>query len=167
MRHQHADKTYTTTFDFPETDTDNPEIERLWALAQIEQIETKEAIGNTPANEAKNAITQLGVNYQLVTDHTSMVVLDDTTFAKRGIERRNQARIANEVAAQSVRAAQPVKSYQVDASQPTYSAPAPHVSHGAGGGGGGALEGEDIAGIILLAVLVGAASYSRRRRANA
>jgi Ca-activated chloride channel family protein len=163
------DKTYATTFDFPETDTDNPEIERLWALAQIEQIETKEAIGNTPANEAKDAITQLGVNYQLVTDHTSMVVLDDATFAKRGIERRNQTRVANEIAAQSVRAAQPVKSYQVDAAQPTYAAPAPHVSHssGGGGGGGGALEPEDIAGIFLLAVLVGAASYSRRRRAVA
>lgn len=161
------DKTYTTTFDFPETDTDNPEIERLWALAQIEQIETKEAIGNTPASEAKDAITQLGVNYQLVTDHTSMVVLDDATFAKRGIERRNQARVANEVAAQSVRAAQPVKSYQVDASQPTYTAPAPHVSHGNPSGGGGALDREDVVGISLLVVLIGAAGYSRRRRAVA
>ena len=33
------DKTYTTTVDLPEIDTANPEIERLWAMAMIEQIE--------------------------------------------------------------------------------------------------------------------------------
>ncbi len=158
------DKTYTTTFDFPEVDTDNPEIERLWALAQIEQIETKEAIGNTPANEAKDAITGLGVNYQLVTDHTAMVVLDDTTFNKRGIERRNQTRVANEVAAQSIRAAAPVKTYQVDAAQPTYTAPAPHVSHGGGGGGGGALTRDDILKLAILVLFITAAQHSRRRQ---
>ena len=103
------DKTYTTTFDFPAADTDNPEIERLWALSQIEQIETKQDIGLTPAGEAKDAITQLGVNYQLVTDHTAMIVLDDAIFAKRGIERRNQARTTTEITAQSARAVQPVK----------------------------------------------------------
>ncbi|HEY9248647.1 MAG TPA: VIT and VWA domain-containing protein, partial [Rariglobus sp.] len=118
------DKTYTTTFDFPEIDTDNPEIERLWALAQIEQIELKESIGQLPPAESKDAITSLGVTYQLVTDHTSMIVLDDATHASRGIERKNQQRIATERTAQSVRAAQPVKNHQVDAQQPTYSAPA-------------------------------------------
>ncbi len=149
------DKTYTTTFDFPETDTDNPEIERLWALAQIEQIELKESIGQLPPSESKDAITSLGVTYQLVTDHTSMLVLDDATHSARGIDRKNQQRLATERTAQSVRAAQPVKNYQVDASQPTYSAPAPHVSHsGGGGGGGGALERDDI---VLLAVFIGLA----------
>jgi Ca-activated chloride channel family protein len=162
------DKTYTTTFDFPAVDTDNPEIERLWALAQIEQIQTREAIGQTPASESKDAVTRLGVNYQLVTDHTSMIVLDDTTFAKRGIERRNQTRLALESAARVVRAAQPAKNYQVDASQPTYSAPAPHVSHGGGGGGGGggAFDRDDVLKLTLLVVLIGAATYSRRQLAN-
>jgi Ca-activated chloride channel homolog len=157
-----ADKTYTTTFDFPETNTDNPEIERLWALAQIEQIELKEAIGQMPPSESKDAITHLGVNYQLVTDHTSMIVLDDATHASRGIERKNQQRIAAERTAQSGRAAQPVQNYQVDASQPTYSAPAPHVSHSFGGGGGGALERKDI---VLLAVFIGlaGAAYAGRQ----
>ena len=32
-----ADPNQPATFDFPETDTDNPELERLWALNQIEQ----------------------------------------------------------------------------------------------------------------------------------
>lgn len=157
------DKTYTTTFDFPEVDTDNPEIERLWALAQIEQIELKEAIGQTPPSESKDAITSLGVAYQLVTDHTAMIVLNDATHAARGIDRKNQQRVATERAAQSVRAAQPVKNYQVDAQQPTYSAPAPHISRpSSGGGGGGALERSDIVLIAVFIGLAGAAYVGRK-----
>lgn len=156
------DKTYTTTFDFPEVDTDNPEIERLWALAQIEQIELKEAIGQVPSSESKDAITHLGVAYQLVTDHTSMIVLDDATHAARGIDRRNQQRVAAERAAQSVRAAQPVKNYQVDAQQPTYTAPAPHISRPSFGGGGGALERSDIVLIAVFIGLAGAAYVGRK-----
>jgi Ca-activated chloride channel family protein len=158
------DKTYTTTFDFPETDTANPELERLWALAQIEQIELKEAIGQTPAAEAKDAITNLGVAYQLVTDHTAMVVLDDATHDARGIDRKNRDRTALERAAQSARAQTVATNYQVDANQPTYSAPAPHVSRsrGFGGGGGGALESTDIAFLLFFAFLAGAAWLGRR-----
>src|SRR5205085_475901 len=79
------DKTYTTTVDLPEIDTENPEIERLWAMAMIEQIEVKEGAGLQPASECHDAIQNLGVGYQLVTDYTSMVVLDDATHAKHGI----------------------------------------------------------------------------------
>ncbi|MFA6959784.1 MAG: VIT and VWA domain-containing protein [Opitutaceae bacterium] len=160
------DKTYTTTFDFPETDTDNPEIERLWAMAQIEQIEVKEAIGQMPVSESKDAITSLGVTYQLVTDHTAMIVLDDATHASRGIDRKNQQRIATEHAAQSVRAAQPIQNHQVDAQQPTYAAPAPHVSHTSfGGGGGGALDRKDLVMLAMIIGLVGAA-YAGRKAMN-
>ncbi len=156
------DKTYTTTFDFPEVDTDNPEIERLWAMAQIEQIELKESTGQLPPSESKDAIQNLGVSYQLVTDHTSMVVLDDHTFAKRGIARNNQQRIATERTAQSVRAPQAPKNYQVDANQPTYTAPAPHVSRGGNGGsGGGAIDGRTAA-VMLVVFLAAAALYARK-----
>lgn len=155
------DKTYVTRFDFPEVDTDNPEIERLWALAQIEQIEQKEMLGKTPPTEAKDAITNLGVNYQLVTDHTAMVVMADESFAERGIERRNQQRTARERQAQAARQAQPVKSYRVDAQQPTYSAPAPHVSQGRSSSGGGALEREML---LLIAALGALATWRYFRR---
>ncbi|AHF92651.1 von Willebrand factor A [Opitutaceae bacterium TAV5] len=157
------DKTYTTTFNFPETDTDNPEIERLWALAQIEQLELLESIGQLPPAESKDAITHLGVEYQLVTDHTAMVVLDDATFAGRGIDRKNRDRIATERTAQSARAQQPVKNYQVDAQQPTYSQPAPHVSRPySSGGGGGALDSKDVALMLFFAFLAWAAHLGRR-----
>lgn len=146
------DKTYTTTFDFPEVDTDNPEIERLWALAQIENIEQEQMLGTVPETEAKDAITAIGVHYQLVTDHTSMVVLSDEAFARRGIERRNQQRTAIERQAQTVRSTAPAKSYRVDTQQPTFSAPAPHVSSS----GGGAIDPKLaalIAGLIIIATL--------------
>lgn len=155
------DKTYTTNFDFPEVDTDNPEIERLWAMSQVEQIELKENIGVLPASESKDAIQAIGVAYQIVTDHTSMVVLDDATFAKRGIARNNQQRTANERVAQSVRAKQVTKNYQVDAQRPTYNAPAHHISRGFGGGGGGAID-QKTANVLLFLFLAAASFYARR-----
>lgn len=163
------DKVYTTSFDLPAVDTDNPEIERLWALAQIEQLELKASIGELPPGEVDGAIEHLGVTYSLVTDQTSMVVLDDDTFSRRGIERRNQQRVALERTAQSARAAAPVKTYRVDTAQPTYPAPAPHISRSSGGGGG-ALDRDEIVLLALFALLVLGTKLSRdamaRRREN-
>ncbi|MBP7140703.1 MAG: VWA domain-containing protein [Opitutaceae bacterium] len=155
------DKTYSTTFDFPETDTGNPEIERLWAMAQIEQIELQESIGATPADEAGDAIQALGVAYQIVTDQTTMLLLDDDTFAKRGISRNNRQRTALERQAQSVRAQEAPRSYRVDAAQPAFASPAPHISQNGGGAGGGALD-PSLANLALLSLLIAAAYYSRR-----
>lgn len=155
------EKTYTTTFDFPATDKGNPEIERLWAMAQIEQIELQESIGVTPPEESKDAIQNIGVTYQLVTDHTTMLLLDDDTFAKRGIARNNRQRTALEHQAQSVRAKEAPRSHRVDATQPAFAAPAPHVSQGGGGAGGGALD-PSLANLALFGLLVAAALYSRR-----
>ena len=148
------DKTYTTTIDLPEIDTDNPEIERLWAMAMIEQIEMNEAAGFLPPSEAHDVIQQLGVSYQLVTDYTSMVVLDDATHARRGIARNNQQRVAAEHAAQAVRATQPARQARVDTAQPAFPAPAPHVKRYGGGGGGGDLSVDTLFLIFLGAIVV-------------
>jgi Ca-activated chloride channel family protein len=139
------DKTYTASFNFPEIDTDNPEVERLYALNRIEMLEDQENAGLLPATEAKDAIESLGVKYQLVTDHTSMVMLSDESFAQRGIERRNKARVTEERRAQTVRAGQPIKNYRVDESAPMFKHTAPTLApsgggSGGGGGGGGALD---------------------------
>ena len=60
-----------------------------------------------------------------------MVVVRDDVFAQRGIDRSNQRRLANEHAAQTQRAAQPVQSRRVDTQRPMYSNPRP--SHRGGG----------------------------------
>ncbi|MGE5786464.1 MAG: hypothetical protein ACM3ZE_17845, partial [Myxococcales bacterium] len=55
----------------------------------------------------------LGVDYQLVTDYTAMLVVDDATFKDLGIERNNQQRTAKEEAAQATRDNQPAVDYNV------------------------------------------------------
>ncbi|RUA03365.1 MAG: VWA domain-containing protein [Deltaproteobacteria bacterium] len=152
------DKTYTSKFVFPETDTDNPELERLWALATVEKIAAMERIGKMKSSESESAIRDLGLAYQIVTDYTSMVVLSDSTFTERGIERHNQARIAREQQARSRRHQQPVNSYRVDHKKPAFKFKVPDI-----GGGGGAID--PFTGTIgLLIAGLGAARISRRRK---
>jgi Ca-activated chloride channel family protein len=165
------DKVYRTKFSFPESDEANPELERLWAMDQIEQFELRANTGVLPASESDSAIADLGVKYQLVTDQTSMLVLGDDAFARQGIERRNQQRVAAERSAQATRAAapQPV-SYRVDsAQQPFTPSPAPSHSGGSGfslGGGGGALSPLTVVSMALFTVLaLGVTERSKKGKA--
>jgi Ca-activated chloride channel homolog len=154
------DKTYTTTFDFPEVDTRHPELERLWALERVETLEALQQLGRLPAAEAEQGIRRLGVGYQLVTDHTSMVVLADESFQARGIERRNRERVALERQAQAARAAQPAPSHRVDQAQPMFNQPAPSVGGQSRGGGAFDPLGAGLAVAMSAVVLLGL----RRRR---
>lgn len=152
-----ADVVYRTRFEFPAEATDHPELERLWALATIEELEARVRAGLLDGGEAREAIRGLGVAYQLVTDETAMVVLADESFARHGVERRNQARTAREHAAQARRAAAPVVSHRVDAQQPAFDRPS------AGLGGSGAID--PVTGLVGLALAAGAALARRRRAA--
>jgi Ca-activated chloride channel family protein len=135
------DKTYRTKFKFPAQHAENPELERLWAMDQIEQIELRANKGEMPASESDSAIADLGVKYQLVTDHTSMLVLGDDAFAREGIERRNLQRVETERKAQFVRAATPATNYRVDTPAPLTPSAAPtHSSPRSSGGGGGGIS---------------------------
>jgi len=141
------DETYTTTFDFPEVSTQHPELERMWALDRIEQAVMKETVGLLPPEESESAIRNLGVQYQLVTDYTSMVVLADDVFERRGIARNNQQRIAVERAAQAQRTTLGPQNNQVDPSQPMFR------GRSSGLRGGGAID-PILALLALLTVLV-------------
>ena len=154
------DKTYTTDFEFPDIATDNPELERLWALAMIEKIEALERIGTMPVTESENAIRDLGLEYQIVTDYTSMVVMSDTAFADRGIERRNQTRIAREQQARIKKAQQPTKNYTVDKNKPAFKFKAPKL-----GGGGGAID-PLTGGLAAVLTALGAIRLAIRRKTN-
>jgi Ca-activated chloride channel family protein len=101
------------TATLPEADTDNPELERLWALASIdERMETLREVGETAP--LREQVISLGTEFSLVTDYTSMVVLDDETLEGEGLQRRNLQRVQTERAAQQQRAATPAKSYRAD-----------------------------------------------------
>jgi Ca-activated chloride channel family protein len=126
-------KVYSTRFAFPDVATDNPELERIWAYASIQQMQQQmEDFGEEA--DTKQAITELAVEHSLVTDQTSMVVVRDEVFEARGIKRLNKQRLAVEEQARQVRAAQAPTSNRVDKKQPMYQSPRPSYSSGSGGG---------------------------------
>jgi len=139
------DKRYETTVTFPDVDTSYPELERIWAMTQVEALERQRDLGKLPEAELKQAVADLGVNYQIVTDETSMLLLDDQRFSERGIERRNQARTQREIAAQQARRTAPPAPVRGDAAKPMFNGPA----HSTGNGGGGALEGPFVLALLL------------------
>ncbi len=128
------EQVYTTRFNFPAAAHENPEIERLWAYAKIRDLQDRiDQFGEKA--DLKQAITDLGVEFGLVTDYTSMLVLRDEVYATRGIDRRNQRRLQVENAAQQARAQRPAQSRRVDTQQPMYQSSRPGLS------GSGAVDG--------------------------
>ncbi|MDX9980200.1 MAG: VIT and VWA domain-containing protein [Lentisphaeria bacterium] len=149
-----VDKVYATEFTFPEVATEHPELERLWGLNQIEMIEDLRNAGLADAGESQEAIRDLGIACQLVTDETSMIVLTDESFARHGVARRNQARTAIEHQAQSRRDSQPAQDQRVDRARPAFEFNAPGL------GGGGALD--PLSLLVFLGVGLGGALGCRR-----
>jgi Ca-activated chloride channel family protein len=150
-----ADKSYTTEFDFPQHDTENPELERLWAMNRIEAFEVQESRGEVDPHESRKAIKDLGIAYQIVTDYTSMLLLTDQSFARHGIERRNRERVAVERQAQAVRANAPARDRRVDAAHSAFPGTVPRVN------GGGAIDPFTAAIVVVLA---GLAAGRRRKK---
>ena len=141
-----ADKTYRTQFAFPATTVGNPEIERLWAYASIEELQLQ--IDNFGEDEdSKQAITDLALEYGLVTDHTSMLVVRDEVFESLGIKRSNRDRLSVEQAAQQQRAQSAPVSRRVDQQQPMYPQSRPSL-------GGGAFDPWTV-GLLMISILVG------------
>jgi Ca-activated chloride channel family protein len=95
------DQTYAARLTFPDVAEGSPELERLWALDSIHALQKQALLGLIPEAEANARVRKLGVDYQLVTAETSMLVLDDQGFTDQGIARNNQARSDAEHAAQS------------------------------------------------------------------
>ena len=139
-----TNRDYRTRINFPAHSGANPELERLWAYATIEEM-TQEIATFGEEADLKQAITDLGIEYGLVTDYTAMLVLRDEVFSARGIERNNQARLAIEKAAQQQRATQATATHRVDSQQPMFHSARPSLGGSSGGGSTG--------GWTLLALL--------------
>jgi len=123
-------KVYQTQFNFPSSTQENPEIERLWAYSTIEDL--MDEINNFGEKaDMKNAIINLGIEYGLVTDYTSMLVVREDVFATRNIKRANKQRLTTEHAAQQKRQARPAPSRRVDNNKPMFKLPQPHFGGGA------------------------------------
>ena len=81
--------------EFPRTEEGNPEIERMWALEMVRDLE------KTPGNTAVNEIIRLGEGYSIVTEYTSFLVLEnDAEYKRWKIERKNALRLSRDRKAQ-------------------------------------------------------------------
>jgi Ca-activated chloride channel family protein len=153
------DKSWETRIVLPEHDESYPEIERLWALARIRELQRRIEDGGDKS-ELRQAVVGLGTEYSIVSDYTSMVVVRDERFEELGIDRKNKRRVDGERAARATRSRQVVQPTRADAAQPMFGdSPAHHVSRGGGGAGA---AGPAFVG--LLAGLYGARVWLRRRR---
>jgi Ca-activated chloride channel family protein len=126
-----VDRTYSSTFEFPEVDTLHPELERLWGFAKIEDLQNRLDYFGGGA-DIEQAITDVAVENGLVTDYTSMIVLREERFKELGINRFNKKRVEKEQLARQEREVQGVRNNRVDQQQPMYSNPRPNHSNGGG-----------------------------------
>ncbi|MEE9338294.1 MAG: VIT and VWA domain-containing protein [Methylococcaceae bacterium] len=139
-------KQYQSQFDFPEVSDNNPELERLWAFATIEsQMQEIEDFGEDA--DLKQSVTELGVEYGLVTEYTSMLVAGDQVFQEQGIKRLNRDRINKEQQARQHRSTNPVVNRRVDHKQPMFK-----KSRSSYGGGG--FDGFQVILIALLLLIL-------------
>ncbi|MDJ0711979.1 MAG: VIT and VWA domain-containing protein [Woeseiaceae bacterium] len=139
---------YKTRFAMPKQSDMNPELERIWAYAAIENLQSKMDYFGADS-DTEDAITDLAIEYGLVTDYTSMIVVRDEVFAAQGIDRRNRDRVADERKAREVRATQPPSSNRVDQQQPMYN----KKKRPSLGGGGGAFGWPMLIGLLALLLM--------------
>lgn len=124
------EKTYQAMVDFPAHVTRNPEIERLWAFATIENMQAKmDYIGKD--RDTEQAITDIAIEYGLVTNYTSMIVVEEEAFQALNIERTNKQRVVTENNARVERKTEPVNNNRADKQQPMFN----NVRPSTGGGG--------------------------------
>lgn len=128
------EKIYETSITFPSTDTRNPELERLWAFGTIENLQAKLAYLGADS-DIEQAITDIAKEYGLVTEYTSMIVVEENVFQQLNIDRNNMARVENEQKARADRLIAPVQDNRADKSAPMYKNKRPTSS-----GGGGASD---------------------------
>ncbi len=140
------EKTYETAFEFPDVSNLHPEIQRLWAYARIQEIK-RAMVLQEDDKESEQAIIALSKDHGIVTDYTSMLVVRDEVFQKRGIKRTNKKRLETEEIARDQRAQAPVLSTRVDTAKPMYTTNRP--TH-RGSSGSGALDIWFLLGLLLL-----------------
>lgn len=88
---------------FPDMDTGNPEIERMWAWKRVDQLQkTADRTGSRAS--VVDEIVRLGETFSIVTEYTSFLVLEnDAEYQRWKIDRRNRDRISRDRAAQTAR----------------------------------------------------------------
>lgn len=150
-------RTYETEITLPDQSTLNPELERLWAYAKIENLQAKmDYLGED--SDTKQAITSIAKEHGLVTDYTSMIVVEEARFNQLGIDRSNKKRVETEHQARQQRATAPVQQRRADTNKPMFDKKRSTVS---GSSGGGAVDPWLLA--LMIAMAVGALIKRQQR----
>lgn len=124
-------KTWTCSFELPETDRENPELERLWALSRIDEA-MQEIREKGESESLRSQVVKLGLEYSLVTDYTSMIVVRDDVYENEGIQRNNANRVHRERQAQQARASAQPRNHTVDQGRTFGNQRSPGISLGTG-----------------------------------
>jgi Ca-activated chloride channel family protein len=149
----------------PVFDDSNPEIERLYALAAIADLEREQWLAETSEREMRSAIVDMAVRYSLVTDHTSMVVVRNERKVVHGLGHDNARRRADEQDAEARRRATGSAVQVTTGGTPLAGTRAEHSPSRQGNSGGMGSGALDPLALVPLAVLVWLGLHSRRRRA--
>jgi Ca-activated chloride channel family protein len=87
---------------FPKEDSQNPEIDRMWALHKIDAL-LKDADRTSTRDSVKDEVVRLGEGYSIVTEYTSFLVLEnDGEYQRWKIARNNALRNERERKAQDL-----------------------------------------------------------------
>ncbi|WP_415225668.1 VIT and vWA domain-containing protein [Psychromonas sp.] len=122
---------YKTEIDFNNGQTLHPELERLWAYSTIKQLEKEiDYLGESADNQ--QAIQELAVEYGLVTNYTSLLVVEEQVFEQLAIKQTNKQRVAKEQTARLQKKQQPTADNRADHKQPMFSKAQPSFSGGSG-----------------------------------
>lgn len=90
----------TVQMDLPKNEDTNPEIERMWALKQVDAL-LKQADASGSRQGVIPEIIRLGEGYSIVTEYTSFLVLEnDGEYQRWKIDRKNALRTERDRAAQ-------------------------------------------------------------------
>jgi len=94
-------RTQSVELTFPESNADNPEIERMWAYEQVQQkLADIRRSGETPQLAAD--IVTLCEGYSIVSEYASFLVLEnDAEYQRWSIARRNATRVQRDDAARA------------------------------------------------------------------
>jgi Ca-activated chloride channel family protein len=168
----------SATINFPTKESETPEIERMWAFHKVQRL-LKEADRTGSRDAVISEIVRLGEGYSIMSEYTSLLVLEnDAEYQRWKLERRNAVRIQRDRNRQRELDAQlasmrkvapedlgPVVDAGKSAPSPTVPGPQPVVaqpqpSSGGRARGGGALD--PITGGMALSLV--ALDLLRRRQ---
>jgi Ca-activated chloride channel family protein len=150
--------TWSVPVELPAADDRNPEIERLYAMNAIADMEREMWLDEQNGAEVESAVTDLAVRYSLVTDYTSMIIVNDDRKQHYGLGDANARRRARESRAAQQRTQQGNRVQVQTGSQPIAGGRAAHAPSRNSGDGVGAL------GPFWLLPLAGLALVARRRK---